>query len=409
MRSLLRLMRSGPAALVSAGIGAQALNFVGGWLIARSLGPTGRGNTALVAVYDDASTIALSLGVPAAVGREASQADDDARSTVEARLLGSALTIAVFVTPAAALLSWLVFTFALDGAPRSIQFLVVAAIAATPIVNTVPMAGRMILTARGELHALASLIMIQMVVRLAIYGLLILFDAFTATTAALGFLASGWFGSILVWFVVGIRPTRGGELGPLLRFGVKTVPGSMADLTNSRLDQLLIVPLLSTRDLGIYAVAIGVAFLPINIGSSMALSAYRVAARDGVDRSATRQAVRRGVRLVAAAGLVSALGAAFLLVPVYGSEFADSIVPAMLLVGGSVATGITAILVQVANASGRPLIGSWSSLAGLIVTLVGLPIVLPTFGVVGAAVVSLLAYSTRCLVATILTRPLRRG
>lgn len=377
---------------------------MGGFVLARTLGPTGRGDVAIVATYDDASTTGLALGVPPAVGHAASRATPGERSQVESQLLGASLGMSMIVAPVAAIAAWAIFEFALGDTSRTIRLLVAAAIVGTPIFNTVPSAGRMILVTRGQLRRVAGIVVTQAVIRLGLYLALAVFGALTAVSAACALLFSGWGISLATLLIVGVKPTGGGSIGELLRFGIQTVPGSFATLTNSRLDQILIVPFLSTTELGIYAVAVGIAFIPVNVGGTLGLSAFREAAADTSDRIITTFRLRQAAQILALTVLVSAVAAYFLIVPVYGEEFSGSVGPALLLIVASGFSGLSSVLVQIGFACGKPSFGSWGSSAGLVITLGGLPIALPTLGVTGAAVVSLGAYSMTALVLFVLTR-----
>ena len=396
MTAVRRMAGSATAFLTLGNIASQIFSFLGGVVISRVLGRAGRGTTALVAAYDDLSNNALSLGVPPAVGYHAARSDHD-RQLREQLLLGSALKVAVLVTPLAAVLAWALSTFALGGASGRIALLIFLAIAGTPLINTVPTAGRMILTSRGQLRRLGSLTLAVTFGRLTVFVLLWQIGELTAFNAALAFLVVGWGLSAVTWFVVGVKPRRGGPTRELLRYGVRVMPGTISDMANSRLDQIIIAPFLGASDLGIYAVAVGVAFLPTNVASSMSLSIYRSVAQDSEDRVETRRRVRRAAKLVVAAGALTAVGSILFIQPIYGSEFAASVVPAVLLAIGSSFLGVSGLFVAVGNASGEPKIGSIGSLLALGVTLAGLPILLPILGVEGAAIVTLVAYGVRLL------------
>lgn len=405
LRRAVRFRSSSRLMISSANLAAQAINFIGGLIVARILQRDGRGLVATVSVYDEASSTALSLGVPAAVGHSAARVDGaDAVRRAESTLLGSAVVIAVVSAPIAAIAAYLVDRYALGETPQSIRLLVIVAITATPFLNSIPQACRMILVARGQMARLAPIVMAPPVVRLTLFSVLALLGELTSGLAAASVLLGSWIGSAISWALAGVRPMRGGEIKPLLSYGLRTVPASLASLTNSRLDQLLMVPLLSTQDLGVYAVAVGVAFVPVNVGSALALSIFREAARDDAERSGTRTRFRQAVLATGGAGVVSAIGAAALIVPVYGSAFADSVTPALLLITGSAFIGLSLVVVQIANACGLPGVGSVSAVAALVVTIVGLIIALPTYGVVGAATVSLIAYLVRFVIAFAMVR-----
>ena len=70
-----------------------------------------------------------------------------------------------------------------------------------------------------------------------------------------------------------------------------------------------------------------------------------------------RRSIRRSSLVVALSGVVSGVAAWFLIVPVFGAEFSGSVVPAILIIG-SVGIGVSAIFVEVCNATGRPAVGS---------------------------------------------------
>lgn len=401
-----RLRKPGDNALFTGGnLFAQGLSFIGGLIIARSLGPVGRGNVAVVAVYDEASSTALALGVPAAVGHYAAQpAAQSALAEAESRLIGAALKLAALTIPVAVVLAVVVDRWALGELPDSIRRFVMVAIVSTPVVNSVPGACRMLLVARGHLRRMTIVATIPMLARVSTYGLLLALDRLDVVAAVVVLLLSSWLSSVLAWSLTGVRPKRGGSPRQLINFGVQTIPASLAALTNSRLDQLLMVPLLTQRDLGIYAVAVGVAFVPVNVGSSLALSIYRHAALDSAQRTETTRRFRQSVYLVTASAAISAVASVGLLERVYGSDFRESVTPSLLLIAGSALTGIGLVLIQIGNAAGRPRIGSYCSLAALVVSVLGLPIALPLYGVLGAAIVSAAAYTVNGVVAYYLVR-----
>lgn len=391
--------RASPAAtLGAANLIAQALSFVNGLLMARGLGTVGRGQVALVAAYDDISTNGLTLGVPVGVGYFVTQPSDDA-ALRERRLLGAALKVSFWSTAAAIVLGWLVYEFAVAGSPEAIRWIVFAAIGTTPVVNTVPMAARMILMARGQLRRMAAVAISVTLMRLLAFLGLIVAGEFSAVTAAVAFIGGGWASNALALVVTGVRPSMGEPVGPLLRFGSKTIVASLSTMANSRVDQVLIAAFVGTGELGIYAVAVGISFVPQNVASSLSSALYRESAHDSVDRRLTTRRVRRAIKFSLAAAAVSAIGAAATIPILYGSDFRGAIVPAVILCFASAALGASSILVGVGNSTGHPEIGSWSSFGALLVTGFGLAVALPLLGIVGAALVTLAAYSVRWMVA----------
>lgn len=394
-------MRRPTLQLTAANVGAQILSMVGGLLIARTLGAAGRGQVSLVQVYDETSTNAFSLGTPSATGYLAKE-----RADSEAQVLGAALTIASVSLPMTALFGWLVATFVFAEAPAGMQLIVWLAVGLSPLANSYPMACRMVLVARGQVRSLVPLQLAQMVFRVVAMLALIGLGAFTPTSAAVSMIVTGWLAGLVGLAMVRVRPARGGPIREMLGFGVKTVPASLASMANTRLDQMLVAPLISATALGIYAVAVGATILPMSVGVALALSGFHtVRGSDGF--AGATPLLRKATKVIVACGVANAVGILLLLEPLYGPEFSGSVVPALILMPGATATALFMVVGPVGNAIGAPALASWSQAAGLVVTVVGLPIVLPFLGVNGAALVSSTAYTARLVVGIWLLR--RRG
>jgi O-antigen/teichoic acid export membrane protein len=83
------------------------------------------------------------------------------------------------------------------------------------------------------------------------------------------------------------------------------------------------------------------------------------------------------------------------LVPlVFGSEFSPAVPVAEVLLLGTVLMGAKDVLAGGAQAVGRPWLASRCELVALVVTAAGLAALLPLFGVMGAAIASVIAYGT---------------
>ena len=79
----------------------------------------------------------------------------------------------------------------------------------------------------------------------------------------------------LAWRRVGERAGPPAPLRPLLGYGLRSLPGTLSNLATNRLDQVLIAPMLGTRALGLYAVAVGITFVPVQVGAGLAFAAFR--------------------------------------------------------------------------------------------------------------------------------------
>lgn len=396
-----RVLRKPTLQLTIANVGSQALSMLSGLLIARHLGAAGRGNVSLVQVYDETSTNAFSLGTPAATGYLAKE-----RPLTEARILGAALTISVVSLPVTAIIGWIIATFVFHDAPIGIHLIVWAAVSLSPVVNSYPMACRMILVARGQVKALVPLQVSQMAIRVGAIVALIAAGSFTPTTAAVAVVTSGWLGGAIALQMVKVRPERGGPIREMVVFGIKTVPASLASMANTRLDQMLIAPVISASALGVYAVAVGATILPLSVGVAIALAGFHTVKGTNGFAGAT-PLLRKAFIVILGCGIVNAVGIILLLKPIYGHEFRDAVVPALILMPGAMATALFMVVGPIGNAIGAPSLASWGQVVGLAVTVVGLPLLLPVMGINGAALVSSVAYIIRLAVGAWLLH--RRG
>ena len=371
-------------------------------LVAQILGPAGRGAVALISVLDEVSTALFSAGIPIAAGYHAKLELDSDRA-----LINAALRAGTLLLPLTTAVALLIGALGLAGLEPAARWLTVLLIGWTGLVNLPSLAAANILQAHRELRHLAiyrglftSVTLIVVALCAVLGGLSV---ASVAAAFVLGRIATGAYGlARTAWPSLGPHA----RLGPLFRYGLRAAPGSVGTLLNNRLDQLVIAPMVSLGDLGLYAVAAGTSFAPAVLPMSMAASAFATVEEDAERgrRGSAATAIRRGILVsaIAAAGL--ALVTPIVIPLLYGSAFAEAIGPTIILLGGSVAWGGQLVASQCANALGQPSYSSISEVTGVLVTIVGLVIFVPLYGITGAAVVSLAAYVTRFAVTLLLLR-----
>lgn len=371
-------------------------------VVAQILGPVGRGAVALISVVDEVSSALLTAGIPIAAGYHAKLGLDSDRALINTALRAGALLLPL--TTAVALLTGVLGLGSLEPAAR---WLTVLLVAWTGLVDLPSLAAANILRAHRELRHLAiyqasfyCVTLIAVAVCALLGGLSV---AWVAAAFVLGRIVTGAYGlAKTAWPSLGPHA----HLRPLLRYGLKAVPATAGTQLNNRLDQLIIAPMISLGDLGLYAVAAGTSFAPAVLPMSMAASAFATVEKDahrGRQASAAT-AIRHGILVSALAAAGLALVTPLLLPLVYGSAFAGAITPTIILLGGSVAWGGQFVASQCANALGQPGYSSTGEVAGVVVTVVGLVIFVPLYGIIGAAMVSLAAYVTRLAVTLLLLR-----
>jgi antigen flippase len=183
---------------------------------------------------------------------------------------------------------------------------------------------------------------------------------------------------------------------PLLRYGGPLVCASVPQTLNLRLDQLLIAGMLPASSLGFYVVAVGWSGAITPLLAAIANILFpKLAASISLEDSALvfGRVIRiSGIVAVLLGGLLAAITP--VIVPLmFGEAFRSSVFPAYILIGASIISGMNIILEE----GLRGLASTWaiffSEGLGLIATGISLIYFLPRYGIVGAAIGSVLGYS----------------
>jgi O-antigen/teichoic acid export membrane protein len=185
-------------------------------------------------------------------------------------------------------------------------------------------------------------------------------------------------------------------------FGAKAWLGGLAQTANLRLDQVLMITLVSSRELGLYAVATTISTAPGFVTG--AVSPPLMTRIAGGERYLMPRAIRITVALSLVVNLLVALITPTLLTVVFGREFRDAIPMTLLLLGAAVPFAGAQVLSTALAADGAPMIPTVGEGMALIVTVGGLLVLLGPLQGVGAAIVSLAAYSSSFVFQLIMAR-----
>jgi O-antigen/teichoic acid export membrane protein len=186
------------------------------------------------------------------------------------------------------------------------------------------------------------------------------------------------------------------RIRPMLRYGFPCAMTGLPQMLNLRLDQMLMAAIVPARDLGLYVVAVawsGAVFpLLTSVGTTILPS---VASADSRELALAR--LGQGVRAACAAALLLC-GAVALVTPVavvvlFGSSYRGAIPAALVLVPAAGILGINLALQESIRGLGFPYPVLRAELFGLAVTAACLGLTLRPFGILGAAISSLLGYS----------------
>ena len=378
------------------------LGVVSSAVLARSLGPAGRGELTEAMLWPNlVLTVGGVINTQSVVYFWAKSKGTSGRAVVLGSSLLACVVLSLILLPTAwvvnaAALAWTgkvsfgpANVYALT-IPLSLLAMCLAAVLlaeerllpfwAVRVANTaLYLGGLLVLLTRGEVTVMACV--------------LVAVAALAASAVVAVFLSRPLVPASLSW---------GGDLAKSMAvFGLKSNLAGLPYQLNLRLDQLLMSVLMPPRVLGLYVVAYAWSSMLSFLGSGVSsVMLSRSAAVDPADRAGVRNLMGQ-FRAMAAVLIV--LGAAVALaapvgVPLlFGQQFAASVGPATILVVASIVLNINVVLHELVRGLGHPGVGARAESIGLVVTVVLLSLLLPMWGPVGAAVASLLSYTTVCI------------
>ncbi len=187
-----------------------------------------------------------------------------------------------------------------------------------------------------------------------------------------------------------------------LNYGLREYPGSLAEFTTLRLDQLLLGGIASSAAIGLYFIAVRISEITAVLASSVADALMpEVAASKHTDRA--DRLLGKSFRLTLYTQLLVLvplwLAAPYVLQYVYGKSFLAANGTLRILLLASVVLTAGGIVVSGLNGFGHPGLSTIARLASAVITVVSLLLLLPRLGIVGAALASLMGYSATLIIA----------
>lgn len=175
----------------------------------------------------------------------------------------------------------------------------------------------------------------------------------------------------------------------LLGYGARAWVGTLAGAVVMRLDQVLMVPLASAAQLGVYAVAVTISELPLVTTSAVREVLLTTDARHQDDEGLAR-AARSAAAISAAVATVLCGTASWWLPTVFGPAFDEAVVPTVIL-SAAVVVGVPGSVAGAAlSARGLPHLRSLSLCVAAVIGTAVLVALVPTWGANGAAVATLI-------------------
>ncbi|MBA3852183.1 MAG: polysaccharide biosynthesis C-terminal domain-containing protein, partial [Chloroflexi bacterium] len=374
-------------------------------VVARTLGADGKGRFTLVLLLSQLAALAVALGLDRAIGVSV------ARSVATARAgLGNALAWTALVGGAAALTGLALAAAAAvpNLAPVDIAFAALALPLELLIaIGLLALLGRRLLAAYNATRLLRRAVLLVGLGGVALAGL----DVPAALAMNLVALTVGTALLLLALRRDGVTPARpdGSLLRDQLRYGIRSWPGSLAERLQFRIDLFLVNALVGVTATGVYSVAASVAETLWYIPTALGVVTFSRVAAAGLDAAPLTSAV---TRVTLAFGLVvgtpALVLAPFAVEMLYGAPFRDAGPALQLLLPGIVAYGVVAVLSQFLLAAGAPGRSTSVLLIGLLLNVVANALLIPRFGIMGAAMSSSFSYTVTALLMVVAFHRLTR-
>ncbi len=396
-----RRLTSSPAArsLVIALVGAVA-RFIRGVLVARALGPVGRGQVSTL--LGIAEPVALGLGGGAGLA---------AGQRVRAGTL-SAQAAAGVVIRQAILASGVMGVIVLSGLflwePLRSDWGIAVSVGGIVVLSVFANGFRNVLRALREIERSFSAELVGAVVSLLLI-IVLWFAEITSVVLVLGAMGCGSAVSVIVLSLSksfsGVRlrkheRTRSLRLMPALLFRYGT----------NRLDQVVLASIAGFSSAGLYTVAVSVnqAFSQ----TSQVLAAKAFGECEPNQTSAWSDILRVLRQVWWWIGLLALAHVAIIpwAIPLlFGREYSGAVGPALILVPGGMLLVFANVSVQIAIAHGESEVAGIAEFVGFSANMFGILIAGKTLGASGAAVAADVAYALRALVVVILVRRIATG
>jgi O-antigen/teichoic acid export membrane protein len=365
-------------------------------IIARTLGPEGKGVVALAELLPSMLALFLSGSIGAANVYLAGSRRASVRSLTETSI-AFAIPVTVVGLAMAALFvvtGWL--TSLLPGVPLHV---VLVALLGFPL-GLLNHALSGILQGLERIRLLNQLDLLQSTTLLVFTITLVAVFPLGISGAVTAYVISSFLRVIALSIVVRreggrfLPRWRGETMGTVLSYGLRGHVGSLLQFFNYRLDMFLVNYYLDPAGVGIYSVSARLAELLWNLPQAVGYVVFpRSAASDSQKMNrVTPRIFRVTLALTAVGGLGLALTGRFLIGLVYSSEFIAAYVPLLVLLPGVVLLGGAKVLTNAIAGRGYPHYNSITSGVALVLTIALNLLFIPRYGVLGASMASSAAY-----------------
>jgi O-antigen/teichoic acid export membrane protein len=373
-----------------------AINAVTGIVSARILAPAGRGELSAMILWYSLLANGSTFGIPAALTYYLRRHPEKC-----SEITGSALVLSLAISLVASVVG--VFCIPYWMPQYSTQTLLFARIfvCLTPV-SAFFLAGRAALESQGQFGTSNLSQVIPPALTLA--GLIVIAAAraFTPVNAALCYALTGIISLCLIArsLVRTLRPSLGHFLASaasLVSYGIRSYGIDLCSAMAFYVDQALVIRILKPNFMGIYVVALSLSRILNAFHGAVALVLFpRAVSRSPREiLELTGRAFRMTTLVTVACGIGIMVAGPRLLTLLYGPSYSGAATVLRILVVEVILSGATQVISQAFMALGRPGVITGLQAFGLSLTVPLMLVLVPRFGLEGAAVALMLSSAAR--------------
>jgi len=383
-----------------------ALGLIASIILARALGPTGRGIYALIVLIPAVMLKLGSLGIEAAnvyfTGSKRYEIKDiTSNSLLSSILLGLILILLFFGI------------FHLDIFQNFLNSNQINPLYLWLVVLTVPFSLfsgflRNVILGKEKIIAYNKINIFQTIVQLAaiiVFLLILRQGVFGAVFSyVLAIIGVTLFVVLLIRKITKIYFSCNRKLfKDSTKYGLKAYFGNLAQFLNYRLDMFLVAAFLAPAALGYYSIAVGIAERLWMLPGAIATVLFpRISSlKDTEANNLTPRIARHTFLIIFVLSLILALLAKPLIKTLFGFAFLPSVMPLLILLPGIIALGGAKTLTADLAGRGKPQFGTYAAFVSLIVNIPLNLWLIPKWGISGAAFASSVAYIVATLMVII--------
>lgn len=186
------------------------------------------------------------------------------------------------------------------------------------------------------------------------------------------------------------------------KYGLKAYFGNLAQFFNYRLDMFLVALFLTPAAVGYYCIAVGIAERLWMIPGAIATVLFpRVSSLSVQANALTPRVCRHTFLIIFVLSLILAFFTKPLIKILFGSAFLPSVMPLLILLPGVIALGGAKTLTADLAGRGKPQLGTYAALTSLAINVPLNLYLIPKWGISGAAFASTVAYTLATVIVII--------